>query len=116
MNANVAYLQNKIFSIHRASTRNYIDEWIAHKIAEQEDVLTTTYDFTNVHVNGINYGLYAVEEHFEKQLLESRNRREGPILKFDETGMWQMIYEQSKKETNNKRHVRTRKSRLFASI
>ena len=96
---NSAYHQKKTFSIHHASTRNYIDEWIAHKIAEQEDVLTTTYEFTNVHVNGLNYGLYAVEEHFEKQLLESRNRREGPILKFDETGMWEMIYQQMKEGT-----------------
>jgi hypothetical protein len=58
--------------------------------------LTTTYEFTNVSLNGVNLGLYAMEEHFEKQLLESRNRREGPILKFDETGMWNLIYEQIK--------------------
>ena len=93
------YKHKKTFSFHHPSTRNYIDEWLVHKIAEQEDVLTTTYDFTNVKVNGVNFGLYAMEEHFEKQLLESRNRREGPILKFDETGMWNLIYEQSKKET-----------------
>lgn len=26
-------------------------------------------------------GVYAYEEHFDKQLVESNNRREGPILK-----------------------------------
>jgi len=30
-----------------------------------------------------------MEEHFTKQLLESRNRREAPILKFDESGFFE---------------------------
>jgi hypothetical protein len=41
-----------------------------------------------VNINGINKGVYALEEHFEKQLLEGRSMREGPILKQDESGFW----------------------------
>ncbi|MGB0391905.1 MAG: hypothetical protein ACPGD5_10055, partial [Salibacteraceae bacterium] len=32
---------------------------------------------------------FAMEEHFDKQLIESRERREGPILKMDEEGFWE---------------------------
>ena len=42
-----------------------------------------------VYINGVNKGVYALEEHFDKRLLEYRNRREGPIVKFDESGIWQ---------------------------
>ena len=41
-------------------------------------------------MNNESRGLYAWEEHFEKQLVESRNRREGPILKFNEDAFWQI--------------------------
>ncbi|MFK8039441.1 MAG: CotH kinase family protein [Crocinitomicaceae bacterium] len=85
----------KSFSIQHPKTRNYIHEWILHKIAEQEDVLTTTYSFVNVSINGFDYGVYALEEHFDKQLIESRNRREGPILKLDESGAWALNYKRT---------------------
>ena len=59
-------------------------EWFAHKIFEYEDILTTRYIFVPVIINGEKKGVYALEEHFDKQLLEHRKRREGPIVKFDE--------------------------------
>jgi len=89
-----AFKGMKTFSLQHPKTRNYIDEWIVHKMADKEDVLTTTFDFVNLNINGVNHGVYALEEHFDKQLLESRNRREGPILKLDETGLWELTYAQ----------------------
>ena len=79
------------FSIQHPSTRNYMHEWFMHKVCELEGILTTTYDFLPVEINGKSEGVYAIEEHFDKQLLESRNYREGPILKIDETGFWALI-------------------------
>src|SRR5690606_16713500 len=32
--------------------------------------------------------IYAWEEHFARQLIEYHQRREGPILKLDEEGLW----------------------------
>jgi len=87
----LAFQGLKSFSIQHPRTRRYIDEWVVHKIAEREGVLTTKYDFINVNINDVQFGVYALEEHFDKQLLESRNRREGPILKFDETSYWTAI-------------------------
>lgn len=83
-----AFMGLKNFSIQHAKARNYLSEWLIHKVAKREDILTTTYDFINVKINNDFKGVYALEEHFDKQLLESRKRREGPILKFDESAYW----------------------------
>lgn len=87
-----AYKGMKSFSIQNPSTRSFMLEWFAHKLFEKEDVLTTRYLFIPVIINGKTKGVYALEEHFDKQLLEFRKRREGPIVKFDESGIWQLHY------------------------
>lgn len=84
----------KEFSIQNPMTRGFLHEWVLHKLMDGEDVLTTTYGFLPVEINGINLGLYAYEEHFTKGLLESRNRREGPIFKFDESGFFERFKNQ----------------------
>ena len=76
------------FSIQHPRTRNYMDEWFMHKLCDQEGLLSTSYSFVQTEINYDYQGVYALEEHFDKQLIESRNRREGPILKFDETAFW----------------------------
>lgn len=76
------------FSIQHPKTRNFMHEWLLHKICEQEGLLATKYEFLTVELNGQNQGTYAIEEHFDKQLLERQKKREAPILKMDETGFW----------------------------
>ena len=79
------------FSIQSPNTRSFLNEWVMHQYFKKEDVLTTRYTFMPVYINNVEMGIYAVEEHFEKQLLESKDKREGPILKFDEEGLWEMV-------------------------
>jgi len=79
----------KSFSIQSPHTRAFLREWIMHKLYENEDVLTTRYLFTTVSLNDENIGIFAIEEHFDKQLIESKQKREGPILKFNEEGFWE---------------------------
>ncbi|MBI3136173.1 MAG: CotH kinase family protein [Bacteroidetes bacterium] len=86
-----AYRGLTTFSIQHPQTRNYMHEWFMHKLCDLEGLLSTTYDFLPVEINGVNNGIYALEEHFDKQLPESRNRREGPIIKIDETGFWALL-------------------------
>ncbi|MBN1764941.1 MAG: CotH kinase family protein [Sedimentisphaerales bacterium] len=74
----------KRFSIHRPLARNYIYEWLFHEMLKKEDVLALRYKYIDVNLNGKNLGIYAVEEHFEKRLLEYQQRREGPIIRFNE--------------------------------
>jgi len=87
----LAYNGLTTFSIQHPQTRNYMHEWFMHRLCDMEGLLSTTYDFLPVEINGVNQGIYAIEEHFDKQLLESRNRREGPIIKMDESGFWALF-------------------------
>lgn len=81
----------RTFSIQHPGTRGFAKEWVLHKLLQQEGVLTTMYTFLPVEINGNALGLYAFEEHFKKQLLESQDRREGVILKFDEELFWEGV-------------------------
>lgn len=79
----------KQFSLHHPSQRLYLNEWLYHKIMKKEDIISLRYDFVNVLVNGKALGIYAIEEHFEKRLLENNERKESIILRFDENRMWE---------------------------
>lgn len=78
----------KNFSIQHPKTRNYINEWIYHETLKREGIVTLRYLFVNVHLNGKNLGVYALEEHFDKLLIEHNQMREGPIIKLDEDLVW----------------------------
>ena len=78
----------KTFSVQTPESRVFIDEWLLHLLFRKEDVLATRYGFINVELNGQDLGVYAYEEHFDKLLVESNNRREGPIVKFSEESFW----------------------------
>lgn len=77
------------FSVQNPITRDYLSEWVYHQLLDREGLLTTRYDFLHLSLNGDPKGIYAYEEHFEKHLVEYRARREGPIVKFSEQGVWQ---------------------------
>lgn len=83
-----AFKRMKSFSLQTPESRYFLHEFIAHKLLAQEDILTTRYSFSPVNINRENVGLYAIEEHFAKQLVEYNKRREGPIIKFDEDPLW----------------------------
>ncbi len=78
----------KEFSLHTPSSRSFVDEWVLHELFRKEDILTTRYGFVPVSINGNNIGLYAFEEHFEKELLTANNRPNAPIVKMDDTDVW----------------------------
>ena len=78
----------KTFSLQSPETREFLNEWILHQWWKKEDVLTPRYDFVELQLNGKSLGVYAYEEHFEKQLPESNQRREGIIVRFSEEGFW----------------------------
>ena len=77
------------FSVQSPSTRSFMHEWAIHEAFRELNIITTSYDFIKLNVNEKNWGCYAVESHFDKILLESQGRREGPILKFNEKGVWE---------------------------
>ena len=77
------------FSLQHPNTRGFLKEYIFYKIAKNFDLISLRYFFVNLTINGQNKGIYALEEHFSKYLIENNNRREGPILKFDESHTWE---------------------------
>ena len=79
----------KRFSLHAPRTRNGIYEWLFHQMLADEGVVALRYRFVDITLNGKSLGLYALEEHFGKRLLEANQRREGPIVRFSEALLWQ---------------------------
>jgi len=82
------------FSLHHPATRNYVTEWLYHRALAREDVISLRYEFVDLTLNGKDLGIYALEEHFEKQLIERSRRRDGPILRLDEELMWREAHQQ----------------------
>lgn len=78
----------QVFSLQDPETRSYLDEWIYHKALEKVDVITPRYGFVKFSQNNQDPVLYAYEEHFDKQIAEYKNRREGVIVKFSEDYLW----------------------------
>ncbi len=81
------------FSIQHPMTRGYLWEWLVMKAARRYDILAPRVDFVNVVINDNPLGIYYLEEHFTKELIESQGRREGPIVRFDERVLMS-VYEQ----------------------
>jgi hypothetical protein len=79
----------KQFSLNHPKTRSYLNEWVFHKLLEQEGFLALRYDFVTLTVNGRDLGVYALEEHFERSLIENNARRDGPIMRYNDFLFWE---------------------------
>jgi len=88
---NKAFRRMTSFAVQSPKSRYFLHEYIAHNLFIQEGLLTTRYDFAPLYVNGKSLGLYAIEEHFEKQLIEYNLRKEGLLLKLDENPSWRAV-------------------------
>lgn len=91
----------RVFSLQNPMARVGVNEWMAHQIFISESLLTTRYGFIPLTFKGKNLGLYAYEDHFTKQLVESQLKREGPILRFVEDAIWDTrTYDETGKRNN----------------
>jgi hypothetical protein len=82
-----------VFSLQHPKTREYLKEYLIHKLAKSQGLISLRYEFVNLVINGEDKGIYALEEHFTKYLIENNHRRDGPLLKFDESATWQNEHE-----------------------
>ncbi len=76
------------FSIQSPVTRDYQAEMLFFETARRYDVMTPRYSFVDVTLNGDSMGVMALEESFSKELVENSRRREGVIVRFDESLPW----------------------------
>ena len=78
----------KSFSIMDPQRRNYMLEWLLRKLMKEEDIISKRYKFVEVVINGKNMGVYALDEHFDKTMLEFNRRREGPIIRLNQDPLY----------------------------
>ena len=86
------------YSLMLPHCRSYHQEYLIHKIFQDEGVLNTNYDFISVRFQGKDLFL-AKESHFNQNLLKSQGRENGPILRINEDRMWEK--RKPKKKTLN---------------
>ncbi|MBG6128546.1 hypothetical protein IWQ47_000764 [Aquimarina sp. EL_43] len=104
------------FSIQHPKVRNYEWEWLFQKVIKNNDLIGLRYDFINVDIEikekdsiqTIPLGIMAIEESFDKRLIENNKRREGIILSFDESLLW----EDRKKSSDLKLNVNSWSKKL----
>ena len=90
------------FSLSSPETRGHIHEWVFQKALEYEGLISLRYKFVNIILNGKNLGIYALEEFFDKRLIENNRLREGIIVKpnvFDSNGDL-FVYKKNKVKSN----------------
>jgi hypothetical protein len=89
------------FSIHDPKVKSNLSEWLFYKFLNELGLINLRYDFIELLINGRSYGLHAIEEHFDKRLIENNKQRTGVIVRFNE--YWQ-YYHHLRSEHNKKEH------------
>ena len=69
-------------------TRSDTLEWAFLTNLKEEGCISVRYNFVNLIINGKKMGIYALEEHFSKEMLEANQRRLGVIGYFDDYFFW----------------------------
>ena len=77
------------FSVQKPITKNYVYEFLFHKLLSKTNNLHLKYFPIKLNFNDEDRGVYAVEESFSKELLERQKKRNGPIFSLNEDiGEW----------------------------
>lgn len=81
----------KSFSIQHPRTRGFMNDWVLHRLLESFGFITLRYNFIEATINGKNLGIYAMEEHFEKRLIENNNHINGHIIRIKDHLLWYLV-------------------------
>ncbi|MBL4655542.1 MAG: CotH kinase family protein, partial [Bacteroidia bacterium] len=81
------------FSLHAPKIRSFLDEYVLHQFCLKEEILVPKYEFVYVTFNDHSWVLYALEEHFDEQMLVAQRDSKGLILKFSEDTLWNRRHE-----------------------
>ena len=96
------------FSLQDPVTRLNTNEWLFLETLRSEGLLAVRYHFVNLVVNGKSMGIYAMEEHFSKEFIESNQRRPGMVVAFDDYLNWRRFPDGNGRNIN--------KSTLYRSL
>ncbi|RAP28143.1 hypothetical protein DID76_04715, partial [Candidatus Marinamargulisbacteria bacterium SCGC AG-414-C22] len=78
----------KKFSLQHPKVRGFLNEWVTHQLLKFKGLISIRYKFVYVSINGQKKQLYALEEGFDKSLIENNQLREGPIFKINNDYDW----------------------------
>ena len=67
----------KIFSLMAPYRRNLMHEWFLRKVMRKEGIVSKRYKFVGVSINGTWKGIYALDEYYDKYMLENNHRNES---------------------------------------
>lgn len=75
------------FAIQTPEARNFLDEWLFHKVLQQEGLATSKYTFAPVSLNERSLGAYAiVEDQRDEEFLARVGN--GVVLRFEDNVYW----------------------------
>jgi hypothetical protein len=72
------------FSLQKPRMKNYIHEWLFYELIGELDLIKLNYMFVDLSINGSDSKLFALEEGFDKILIERNKKRNGPIFSLHE--------------------------------
>jgi hypothetical protein len=82
----------KEFSIQHPRTRGFLNDWCLHQLLSYlGNFMVLRYEFIEVTLNGDYLGIYLMEEHFEKRLIENNKFIDAPIIRIDDHLLWYNI-------------------------
>jgi hypothetical protein len=84
----------KAFDIQPPETRSFINEWYLIELYKYCGLIGLRYNFISVSINGKPKKLYALEEKFDKHLIENNQRRDGIIFKINTDYVWKNFHSQ----------------------
>ena len=70
-----------IITLLNPHSRGKISEWVYHQFEKEEGLISLNFDFVDVTINGDHIGIYTLEEHFRKHVIERNRHIEGIIFK-----------------------------------
>lgn len=70
----------KRFAIQHPKTRGFMNEWFFHQFLNFNGLIALRYSFVSLIVNGDKWPVFAIEENFDKRLIEHNERKEGLIF------------------------------------
>jgi hypothetical protein len=86
----------KRFAIQHPKTRGFMNEWFFHQFLNFNGLIALRYSFVSLIINGDRWPIFAIEENFDKRLIENNKRKEGLIFQISYNSRNRIDLQQSK--------------------
>ena len=70
------------FALMSPARRGFLHEWVFRQALSKEGIISKRYALVRLIINGVDKGVYFIDEHHDKQLLEYANRPASVVVRF----------------------------------